>query len=50
MEVSTLLMVNSVFLGVIALILLVLLIVLVRKERKKERETINKIKRQISED
>jgi len=49
MEISTILVANTIFLSFIALIMLVSLAIVVRKERKKERETINKIKKQISE-
>jgi len=50
MEALSLLMANSIFLLIIALILIISLAVLIRKEKRKEKETIRKIKRQVSED
>lgn len=50
MDITTLLIANSIFLSFTTIILLISLFIVVKKERRKEKETINKIKKQISED
>lgn len=48
MEISTLLIVNSAFLSFLLLLVLISSIILSIKQRKRDKETLAKIKKQIS--